>query len=461
MIEQDNLQKLRESLSIKSGKQGLKHTINKKSSFLPFSTRGTERAKFRKGFKGVVGGFTRYISSKKLENNLDIEELIKNTSGLIEMSSSDKPYFEKILRTFLQDKNNDIKIFHPHIFYYLPFTEGHELKGEQEISKFLANIFGNKSDEFNSLFKKDMTGDLVAKLILNELNQLEDIAYKSKYVSKLPYLSNTFKEDFLFLTKHEDYFKNQYELFLSYYYFTYITQLTLKMTQKSKASFQENNEVYYTLDWESTSRNRKGYEYGYKMIKNAARNLLIHINVLEQLNLLMDTDDSKTYPELLETYLTFSEKQQQLFLEILKEWLKEYRQHLSLSPFTEKIEFEYNSLVEALFSSIEEAYQKATMQGPRNRYPLSIEEIGKKSFLKTRGSLGYMLNISQDLFLLLLAVCLKDERKSLKQVFYELEYRGLCFDRYSKEEIVKLLDKLNLLDKKSDSGDAQYVKPVL
>ena len=72
-----------------------------------------------------------------------------------------------------------------------------------------------------------------------------------------------------------------------------------------------------------------------------------------------------------------------------------------------------------------------------------------------------MLNISQDLLLLLTALSLKNERKSLKQVFIELELRGLYFDRYSREEIVKLFDKLNLLDKKSDSGDAQYVKPIL
>jgi DNA phosphorothioation-dependent restriction protein DptG len=72
-----------------------------------------------------------------------------------------------------------------------------------------------------------------------------------------------------------------------------------------------------------------------------------------------------------------------------------------------------------------------------------------------------MLNVNQDLLLLLTALSLKDERKSLKQVFVELENRGMYFDRYSREEIVKLLDKLNVLDKKSDSGDAQYVKPIL
>ena len=50
---------------------------------------------------------------------------------------------------------------------------------------------------------------------------------------------------------------------------------------------------------------------------------------------------------------------------------------------------------------------------------------------------------------------------SLKQLFIEYEKRGVYFDRYSRESIVELLNKLNLIEKKSDSGDAQYVKPIL
>ena len=34
-------------------------------------------------------------------------------------------------------------------------------------------------------------------------------------------------------------------------------------------------------------------------------------------------------------------------------------------------------------------------------------------------------------------------------------------DKESKELVVKFLEKLNLIDKKSDSGDAQYVKSIL
>ena len=59
------------------------------------------------------------------------------------------------------------------------------------------------------------------------------------------------------------------------------------------------------------------------------------------------------------------------------------------------------------------------------------------------------------------ALCVKEDRIKLNDLFKEYERRGLFFDRYSKEEIINLLNTWNLIDKKSDSGDAQYVKSIL
>ena len=42
-----------------------------------------------------------------------------------------------------------------------------------------------------------------------------------------------------------------------------------------------------------------------------------------------------------------------------------------------------------------------------------------------------------------------------------MEHRGLFFDRDSKNKIIELYEKLNLIEKKSDSGDAQYVRANL
>ena len=49
----------------------------------------------------------------------------------------------------------------------------------------------------------------------------------------------------------------------------------------------------------------------------------------------------------------------------------------------------------------------------------------------------------------------------LKDLFKAYEVRGVFLDQKSKEEIHNYFEKLNLIEKKSDSGDAQYVKGIL
>ena len=110
-------------------------------------------------------------------------------------------------------------------------------------------------------------------------------------------------------------------------------------------------------------------------------------------------------------------------------------------------------------------YQKDLEIGIRiqqhSGFSLNLENIGKKYFLKRRGQYGYALNITKDFLYLITALCVKEEKIKLNDLFKEYERRGLFFDRYSKEEIINLLNTWNLIDKKSDSGDAQYVKSIL
>lgn len=62
---------------------------------------------------------------------------------------------------------------------------------------------------------------------------------------------------------------------------------------------------------------------------------------------------------------------------------------------------------------------------------------------------------------MLTALCVKNEKIKLNQLFAEYEKRGIFFDYPSKMEVVNFLTKRGLIDKKSDDEDAKYVKPVL
>lgn len=66
------------------------------------------------------------------------------------------------------------------------------------------------------------------------------------------------------------------------------------------------------------------------------------------------------------------------------------------------------------------------------------------------------------LLVLMTKVSIGDKKQvRLNELFDEFRKRGIYLDNQSQESIVEFYEKLNLIEKKSDSGDAQYVKGIL
>ena len=73
-----------------------------------------------------------------------------------------------------------------------------------------------------------------------------------------------------------------------------------------------------------------------------------------------------------------------------------------------------------------------------------------------------MLTLTEDMVLFLTKICIKEkDRIRLKEVFDEFAARGVFLDDTSKDKVTEYYEKLNLIEKKSDSGDAKYVKRIL
>ena len=73
-----------------------------------------------------------------------------------------------------------------------------------------------------------------------------------------------------------------------------------------------------------------------------------------------------------------------------------------------------------------------------------------------------MLNISEEMLIFLTKICIKDhDQVRLKDVFEEFQRRGVFLDDLSKDQVTDYYERLNLIEKKSDSGDAKYVKRIL
>ena len=455
----ENYDNLLDQMNVDFDKKYLRHKIDRKSSFLPFKVNLT-RPLFDNGFYNIFGEFSRILLDKKMENEFLINNIIYNIKEEIDMDEDDEDYLTKLLNEYMFNEKNELKLLHPYLYLYIPLSSNKHSVGEKELALFLRDIFCLENKNLVDFFKSNESNHIIINLILDKAPNLENFKTDVKYSSKLNYVNHLFDEDINFAIKNEKFFLENMDNIFAFYYFFYISQLILKISKGLKYD-DDIEELIFLLDWENVSKNRKTLNRGYSFLKNECNGDYSKINLLSQLNMLLGTENCLE-KELSDFFYDLDFERQQNFLYYLKKWILDYR---TLRDFEENFLFDdlpndYEQLVDILYDSLSDEKKGVSFKS-RSFFTLTLEEFAKKYFLKRRGSYGYVLNINRDMLLMITALCVKDKKIKLNQLFREYEKRGIFFDKYSKEEVVNFLTKLNLIDKKSDSGDAQYVKPVL
>ena len=74
---------------------------------------------------------------------------------------------------------------------------------------------------------------------------------------------------------------------------------------------------------------------------------------------------------------------------------------------------------------------------------------------------GYEVVLDEEMLQFLIGLITREERCKLKDLYSKFAEYGICFDNKTKEQIAIQLQKLNVLERKSDSGEAQYAKVIL
>ena len=123
--------------------------------------------------------------------------------------------------------------------------------------------------------------------------------------------------------------------------------------------------------------------------------------------------------------------------------------------------FTKNKLQE-LFGYVCQQFETINRKAAKKRYNGRFLEYCKSRWLKNRKRAGWILNLKENDILFLTKLCIQNgDMIRLNDLFTEFESRGIFLDNGSKENLQDYFLKLNLIDKKSDSGDAQYVKRIL
>lgn len=440
-----------------------KHDVGNVMDVLPFLSKRTKV--IRNKFYHALGEYVRKTCEVKLseinkkseyEDNPFIEQLIEN----IEYEEDDEFDLKRLLEQFLFNNQNQINPVHPYLFNYIPIIEN-----ENEINKyaqFMRDVFTKEDQNLKGIFSDVSTEDILTELVIANLDDLKHKEYPVLYKGNLPSLSKLYREDLKYLSEHKDYFLKVFPLLTHFYTFMYCCQLILKFENYDLADYGKLDPLYFGLEWESLNKRRKPVDdlEGFKRIKERSINIFVHIHTMSHLsyNLLNEiTNDRKrnfmNYVDVMD--LIKRENMEEVFLEDLKIWINEYSEWKEISDI--EVPNNLSDAFRAIFNSL----QKGMSSDVCLKYGQNIEDLGSTLFLKNRGSLGQTLNINHETLLMLTAICVKDQRIPLNTLFEEFEKRGIKFDRYSKKEIIDVLDSQNLIDKKSDSGDAQYVKPIL
>lgn len=416
-------------------------------------------------FDGVVGAFSRIVSDKELKNDFNCDEFIEDVAdGIGEFEgTTSKESFRDIVKTMFIDKDNlvdfDIKTLN-----YISSTNS-----EEKLAKFIYSIFFD--DELKQLVKDHYDRDvdnILYKLVLNALPELRDKNNANdNYKCYLPFIKDLFSEDLKFLITDEELYKNSLKRFLEYYNMFYISQLSIKLSQFEKADLTEPDKLYYTLSFESTSKNRTAYKFGWELLKGYVEDLFSHAITLEFLNH-HNLNEQLGYKELFEVFNNINEENIETKLEELCEAYIERRQDgIVWDEFSVKRGNSGNKAFDKaykLFEAVKYQFQgkASTRTRANDAYKKWFVKFVEDNFAKRRGSLGYNLNLTEEDIILMTKICIKNNGKlKLSVLFKEFEKRGISFDRDSQVKIIQLYEKLNLLEKKSDSGDAQYVRSIL
>lgn len=398
-----------------SGK--INHNIGNKRPLLPFTTNSVQRVSMKDGFQSVAREFARILFGTPIE--------VETTySGMVNRNVS--------VSQRLSDCYHDSELS----------SSGDPETSERKIARFLADVL---VDDFQRI-----SSPLVIFRLVN-VTHLHTMPTEKKrtaeYLPKFKGLARLFTDDLLFLSEHREYFARYYPVLLNHYYFTYVSQLTLKLSLFHKADFSHLEKVYYILDWEPSSPQRPAHIRGFQWLMGHAKKLFVHVNCLAQLSHnTFSGDEIHTYSEIHQILMGRSVKEQTDYLHSVNQWIGEYCRNAGIrSPLPAKtLEDAYQTLFHCLDTRIP--------SGAKNRYALWIEEAAKP-FLGDRSFLGKTLSVTQEFLLMMAAICVKSKRMPLQRLFNEFESRGLFFDELSKAAIVKLFEQKKLVV----DGD---VKPI-
>lgn len=433
------------------------------------------------GLRGVTGEFCRvksevYISpiNDKESTLCKIEEKLKSN---YKMETSDISRFKDIFTDVIFEASS-LKIINPSFFVFEPLKHANEanpkyIPGQKKIANYYVSLSGS-SKGLNNPDSQDLFSKIVCECleVKNEKNTSDD---GQKYYI-LPFIKESFKRDYEWLISQSSHAIIKYlPIFLHFYACYSILQFLLFLNKKNwDKPPTKAIEIYYMLVSERANRSSDAVVKGWASSDHLPDSLLdrftAYTQVLDILNSLFEDENLMTFHEVICKFnsMPFNEESKQTCEEVLSQYQRRKRNTLLTRKTgkTESLPDERSITTHSFREFIDKLFELGTSlvskeYGRNSKVKPIIYELFKiKLFSKRREH--KVLVLDDDVLMLLVALSTQGRRTRIDDLFnrLRLEY-GVALSYETKNLIVEHLAKLNLLDRKSDSGEAQYVHVIL
>ena len=419
---------------------------NEIKNFYPFTTKDDRFDKLY-SFDEVIGLFISYISSTKLVK-FNIEDFKEKCIKKFEDTIDDKDSINLLLELYFSEETINIDS--------LLTKQTIEPKNR---SKKVFDVFKELINNRKLNISIESNVNFLEQVILEELKKEFKVNNaESLKTSYLPFLEEVFQKDLEFLSTNKHYFFKSLDSFLELYLFIYCSQLALNLQPVENAlSEPSSKELYFILNNETASKERKKIEeFGYKKLYEKAKYIFPYMSLLSVFSKILKDDNFRLYE--LENFFNQDD------VSLIETLHSKFREAKKL-PSKTKVSLTLRESLLELFSASFEQFKDGNEVDRKNaldKYNKAFEKQVAKPFLISRGRAGKVLVLDQDRLILLTNISIGYKKKiRLQELLLEFEKRGVYFDIKSQAELINTFEKIGNIERKSDSGDAVYVKTTI
>lgn len=288
----------------------------------------------------------------------------------------------------------------------------------------------------------------------------------------LPFIKQQFAEDIKWLLKQNSNVVVKYFPLMLYFYISYSIMQTLMFMNKNnwQRTTSEPCPIAFMLSSERASEGQPAVKKGWAAPDHFPETFLnkmsSYAQALDILNSMFEEEkELMTFHEILERFKEMDfdadakracENVLELYQTLKRELLKDRGTETEVrkDPISTEVNG-YQEFVDKLLLLCKDLQSKDYPRMKGALYSL----VNIKLFEKRREH--SVLVLDEDMLLLLVAMMAKDDRIRVEDLYKRFHEYGIDFSFQTKNAISDYLMKLNLLERKSDSGEAQYVRIVL